>query len=95
MTKADMVVQLQLIIGETKVSKVATEKIWNEFLLLIAEEVKSGGEVKFGSLFKVFKKHKNARKVRNPKTGETFTISRRDELGCKVMRDGKSLFDEL
>ena len=47
-----------------------SERIWNKFLLLIVEEVKSGGEVKFGSLFKVFKKHKNARKVRNPKTGK-------------------------
>ena len=95
MTKADMVVQLQQIIGETKVSKAECERIWNKFLLLIGEEVKSGGEVKFGSLFKVFKKHKNARKVRNPRTGETFTLSARDEFGWKVMPNGKSLFYEL
>jgi nucleoid DNA-binding protein len=92
MTKSDMVVQLQAIIGEEKVSKAECERIWNGLIEVISEEVKSGGEIKFGSLFKVFKKHKNARKVRNPKTGETFTKEAKDELGCKVMRDGKNLF---
>jgi len=92
MTKADMIVQLQEIIGEEKVSKSECERIWNGLLEVISEEVKSGGEVKFGSLFKVFKKHKNARKVRNPKTGETFMKAACDELGCKVMREGKLLF---
>ena len=87
-----MVVQLQAIIGEEKVSKAECERIWNGLIEVISEEVKSGGEIKFGSLFKVFKKHKNARKVRNPKTGETFTKEAKDELGCKVMRDGKNLF---
>jgi len=94
MTQAKMVVELQRIIGEIKVSKVETEKIWIEFIQLIADEVKDGGQVKFGSLFKVYKKHKSARKVRNPKTGETFMKEARDELGCKVMRNGKSLFSE-
>ena len=94
MTKADMVVKLQEIIGEDKVSKAESERIWNAFLEVIAEEVKNGGEIKFGSLFKVFKKHKNARKVRNPRTGETFIKDARDELGCKVMREGKLLFEE-
>jgi len=93
MTKADIVVQLQEIIGEEKVSKAECERIWNGFLEVIIDEVKEGGEVKFGSLFKVFKKHKNARKVRNPKTGETFMKEARDELGCKVMSEGKSLFE--
>lgn len=93
MTKADMVVQLQEIIGEEKVSKAECERIWNGLMEVIVDEVKSGGEVKFGSLFKVFKKHKNARKVRNPKTGETFMKEAKDELGCKVMSEGKSLFE--
>jgi DNA-binding protein HU-beta len=93
MTKADMVVQLQEIIGEEKVSKAECERIWNGLVEVIAEEIKGGGEVKFGSLFKVFKKHKSARKVRNPKTGETFVKAARDELGCKVMREGKGLFE--
>ena len=93
MTKADMVVQLQEIIGEEKVSKAECERIWNGLLEVIVDEVKEGGEVKFGSLFKVFKKHKKARKVRNPKTGETFMKDARDELGCKVMSEGKSLFE--
>jgi len=93
MTKADMVVQLQEIIGEEKVSKAECERIWNGLLEVIVDEVKDGGEVKFGSLFKVFKKHKNARKVRNPKTGETFMKEAKDELGCKVMSEGKSLFE--
>lgn len=93
MTKADMVVQLQEIIGEEKVSKAECERIWHGMLEVIVDEVKDGGEVKFGSLFKVFKKHKNARKVRNPKTGETFMKEARDELGCKVMSEGKSLFE--
>jgi DNA-binding protein HU-beta len=93
MTKADMVVQLQEIIGEEKVSKAECERIWNGLLEVIVDEVKEGGEVKFGSLFKVFKKHKNARKVRNPKTGETFMKEAKDELGCKVMSEGKSLFE--
>jgi len=91
MTKAEMVVQLQELIGGTKVSKAETERIWNKLIQLIADEVKDGGEVKFGSLFKVFKKHKNARKARNPRTGEIFMYEARDELGCKVMRDGKYL----
>lgn len=94
MTKADMVVQLQTIIGEEKVSKAECERILNGFIEVIAEEVKSGGEVKFGSLFKVYKKHKKARKVRNPKTGESFTKAAKDELGCKVMKEGKNLFDK-
>lgn len=93
MTKADIIVQLQTIIGEEKVSKSECERIWNGLLEVIVEEVKSGGEIKFGSLFKVFKKHKNERKVRNPKTGETFTKTAKDELGCKVMREGKNLFE--
>lgn len=88
-----MVVQLQEIIGEEKVSKAECERIWNGLMEVIVDEVKSGGEVKFGSLFKVFKKHKNARKVRNPKTGETFMKEAKDELGCKVMSEGKSLFE--
>jgi nucleoid DNA-binding protein len=93
MTKSDMVVQLQTIIGEEKVSKAECERIWNGLVEVLAEEIKGGGEVKFGSLFKLFKKHKNARKVRNPKTGETFVKAARDELGCKVMREGKNLFE--
>lgn len=93
MTKADIVVQLQEIIGEEKVSKAECERIWNGFLEVIIDEVQEGGEVKFGSLFKVFKKHKRARKVRNPKTGETFMKEAKDELGCKVMSEGKSLFE--
>lgn len=93
MTKSDMVVQLQEIIGEEKVSKAECERIWNGLVEVIAEEIKGGGEVKFGSLFKVFKKHKNARKVRNPKTGESFVKEARDELGCRVMREGKNLFE--
>lgn len=71
-----------------------TEKIWIEFIQLIADEVKDGGQVKFNSLFKIYKKHKSARKVRNPKTGETFMKEARNELDCKVMRSGKSLFSE-
>lgn len=94
MTKADMVVQLQAIIGEEKVSKAECERIWNGLMEVIVDEVKNGGEVKFGSLFKVFKKHKKARKVRNPKTGESFTKASKDELGCKVMSEGKNLFDK-
>ena len=93
MTKADMVVQIQTIIGETLVSKAECERIWEGLLEVIADEVREGGEVKFGALFKVFKKHKNARKVRNPKTGETFMKAERDELGCKIMREGKGLFE--
>jgi len=92
MTKADIVLELQQIIGEEKVSKAEAQRIWDALVELIAEEVKNGGEVKFGSLFKVFKKHKNARKVRNPKTGETFIKEAKDELGCKVMSAGKNLF---
>jgi nucleoid DNA-binding protein len=94
MTKAEMVVELQTIIGEEKVSKAECERIWNGLLEVIADEVKGGGEVKFGSLFKVFKKHKNKRKVRNPKTGETFMKDARDELGCKVMNEGKKLIQD-
>ena len=94
MTKTDMIIQLQKIIGEEKVSKAECERIWNALLEVIAEEVKAGGEVKFGSLFKVFKKHKKARKVRNPKTGETFIKEAKDELGCKVMSEGKKLFEK-
>ena len=94
MTKADIVVQLQGIIGEEKVSKAECERIWNGLVEVIAEEVKNGGEIKFGSLFKDNKKHKGARKVRNPRTGETFTKDAKDELGCKVMREGKNLFDK-
>lgn len=94
MTKSDIIVQLQEIIGEEKVSKSECERIWNGIIEVISEEVKAGGEVKFGSLFKVFKKHKNARKVRNPKTGDTFIKPERDELGCRVMREGKILFGE-
>jgi nucleoid DNA-binding protein len=93
MTKADIIIQMQKIIGEEKVSKSECERIWNGLLEVIAEEVKAGGEIKFGSLFKVFKKHKKERKVRNPKTGESFTKAPKDELGCKVMREGKNLFD--
>lgn len=94
MTKADMVVQLQEIIGEEKVSKAECERIWNGMIEVIAEEVRGGGEVKFGSLFKVFKKHKKARKVRNPRTGETFMKEAKDELGAKVLNDGKKLFED-
>jgi len=94
MTKADMVVQLQQIIGETKVSKAECDRIWSALIEVISDEVKDGGEVKFGSLFKVYKRHKNARRVRNPKTGETFMKAERDELGCKVMREGKILFEQ-
>ncbi len=93
MTKSDIIVQLQTIIGEEKVSKAECERIWNAFLEVIAEEVKAGGEIKFGSFFKVFKKHKKERKVRNPKTGETFMKAAKDELACKVMREGKGLFE--
>ena len=93
MTKADMVVQLQTIIGEEKVSKAECERIWNGLLEVITEEVKNGGEVKFGSLFKVYKKHKKARTVRNPKTGESFTKAAKNELGAKVMKEGKNLFN--
>jgi|688.fasta_scaffold511407_2 nucleoid DNA-binding protein len=93
MTKSELVVQLQKIIGEEKVSKSECDRIWDGILEVIVEEVKAGGEIKFGSLFKVFKKHKNDRKVRNPKTGETFTKPARDELGCKVMREGKTIFE--
>lgn len=89
-----MVVELQKIIGEEKVSKAECDRIWSALCEVISDEVKDGGEVKFGSLFKVFKKHKNARKVRNPKTGETFMKAARDELGCKVMREGKTLFGQ-
>ena len=88
-----MVVQLQSIIGEEKVSKAECERIWNGLLEVISDEIKGGGEVKFGSFFKVFKKFKKARKVRNPKTGETFMKAERNEMGCKVMREGKFLFE--
>ncbi len=90
-----MVVQLQQIIGPEKVSKVDCNRIWDGLIEVISEEVKDGGEVKFGSLFKVFKKHKNARRVRNPKTGETFMKEACDELGCKVMREGKTIFGQV
>ncbi len=93
MTKADMVVQLQMIIGDEKVSKAECERIWNGMIEVIVEEIKVGGEVKFGSLFKVFKKHKNSRKVRNPRTGTSFVKPAKDELGCKVMKEGKGLFE--
>lgn len=93
MTKSDMIIQIQKIIGENQITKTECERIWDALLEVIAAEVKAGGEIKFGSYFKVFKKHKKERKVRNPKTGETFTKAAKDELACKVMREGKSLFE--
>jgi len=94
MTKADIIINLQKIIGESKVSKSECDRIWSALLEVISEEVKAGGEIKFGSLFKVFKKHKNERKVRNPKTGVSFTKAAKDELACKVMKEGKNLFEK-
>ena len=73
------------------------------FIYITSESVSNRGDISdmydlarslFGSLFKVYKKHKNARKVRNPRTGETFMKAARDELGCKVMRDGKFLIQD-
>lgn len=89
-----MVVELQKIIGKDKVSKIECTRVWNSLLEVISNEVKSGGEVKFGSLFKVFKKKKNARKVRNPKNGQTFIKESRYELGCRIMNQGKKLIQE-
>ena len=64
------------------------------YMSLLKKQQYINGEIKFGSLFKVYKKHKGARKVRNPRTGETFPKEAKDELGCKVMREGKNLFDK-
>jgi len=94
MTKPEIVQSLQDIIGEEKVTKVEAERIWFALIEVIAEEVKKGGEINFGSLFKVYKKHKNERMVRNPKTQEKFLKAARDELGCKILKKGKTLIQD-
>jgi len=92
MTKAEVVMELQSIIGEEKVTKTDCTRIWDAIVDMIVEEVKKDGEIKFGSYFKVFKKYKNERVARNPKTGESFKIPAHYELGTKVMSAGKKLF---
>lgn len=92
MTKDTIVTQLHTIIGEEKISKAEAGRVWNALLEVLAEEVKNGGEVKFGSLFKVYKRDRAERNVRNPRTGEKFVRPARSELACKVMRAGKQLF---
>jgi nucleoid DNA-binding protein len=94
MTTADIVLKLQEIIGEDKVSKAEAKRIWNALIETIEEEVKANGELKFGSLFKVYKKHVKARKARNPKTGEEFMTKEKDVLACKVLKGGKTLFEK-
>ena len=93
MTKSEIVLKLQEIIGEEKVSKAEAGRIWDAIVEMIEDEVKKGGEIKFGSLFKVFKKHRKARVAFNPAEGKKINVPAKDVLGVKVLSKGKSLFD--
>jgi len=92
MTKAEVILKLQEIIGEEKVSKAEAGRIWDAIIEMIEEEVKKGGEIKFGSLFKVFKKHRAARVAYNPNAGKKINVPEKDVLGVKVLSKGKTLF---
>jgi len=87
MKKKDLIGALAEKIGETKKR---AEEIFNAFEEVIVDEVVKGEEVPF-YFGKFKKKHSEARKGRNPATGEEIDIPASDKIVFKVGKAGKNL----
>ena len=91
MTKADII---EIIADGTGITKVETEAILDAFIRAVSDTLKSGQSIEirgFGS-FKV--KKKNARKARNPRTGEVVEVPAKFSPTFKYSRDFKISVDK-
>lgn len=71
MNKAELVEKVQELMGDTKA---AAERVVDTIFNGISGTLKSGGEVSIAG-FGIFSvKKRDARKARNPKTGETVNV---------------------
>lgn len=61
---------------------------------LIVEIVKSGEEVNFGDLGKFEVKEVDARKARNPRTGETIDVPAKRAMKFKVSKKAKDMMNQ-
>ncbi len=89
MSKKEFVEAYALKSGE---SKKRSEELVNDFLKLVEESLLKGKDVQFVGWGSFSTKKKDARKGRNPKTGETINIPAKKVLKFKV---GKKLADAI
>lgn len=74
MNQSELIIKVATISGESKKSVEAVLKTTAD---VIAAELQEGGDVALPGVGKLHAKDKPARPGRNPKTGETLTISAR------------------
>lgn len=68
---------------ETELTLKDTKAVLDTFWSKITEHVKAGSEVQFVGKGKFYKAHREARKGRNPQTGEEITCAASDKLAFK------------
>lgn len=80
MTKIDLVDRIH---SATNISKKDSADILETVFSLIKDTLESGEKIKIAGFGNFEVNHKNARKGRNPQTGETITIEARKILSFK------------
>lgn len=74
MNKAELVEKMHNMEELSGGTKAATERVVNGIFDLIVSGLKSEGEVSIAGFGTFLVKHRDARKARNPKTGETVNV---------------------
>ena len=81
MTKSEFVAE---VAKKAEITQTDAKKAIDAFWNVVTDEVKKGGEVSFVGTGKFYKKHTEARKGRNPRTGEEIDIAPNDKLAFKA-----------
>lgn len=75
MNKAELVEKVHSMEEMSGGTKAAAERVVSGIFDSIVSELKSGGEVSIAGFGTYLVKHRDARKARNPKTGETVNVA--------------------
>ena len=89
MKKSELVAKMA---EESGLSKKDSEKALNAFVTSVSEGVQEGGKVTIPGLGNFEKRHRNARKGRNPQTGEEIMIPASNTV---VFKQAKRLKDSV
>lgn len=88
MTKSQFIAAMAEMNG---VSKKEAKDMWEGFVEFVYKHVQEDGEVNFPGLGKLQKKHRKARKGRNPATGEEIQIPAKTVLKFRVAKAAKDV----
>lgn len=81
MTKSEFISE---VAKKAEITQTDAKKAIDAFWSIVMDEVKKDGEVSFIGTGKFYKKHTEARKGRNPRTGEEIEIAASDKLAFKA-----------